>query len=305
MIKGTPTLEKSYLLKLANGQRWHIIPTEGVRRWVKRFARIVQLKACEPNGYPKLIFIQSESRKDWFRERTGSEAPDIFKGFPRGAWKSHNLRALTLWSHREVPDVICEMGTVKRHDLDIIRMWLALYPIYQRAQDSGGLPLHAALVERNGIGILLAAPGDTGKSTCCRRLPPPWRELCDDETLIVRYALKRYRGHPYPTWSNYLYQRSRRTWNVQRHIPVSAIFFLEQAKIDEAVPMGQGEAAAFTYQSAIQVCRRNWRNMGHYEERDLKERLFKNGCELAKAVPAFKLRVSPNGQFWNEMEKVL
>lgn len=305
MIKCTPNLEKGYCLRLANGQRWHIIPTEGVRRWVERLARIVQLQTCEPNGCPKLIFIHSESRREWCGGSIGSEMPDIFKGFPRGGWKSHDLRALILWSSPEVPDVICEMRPGGDHALEIIRMWLSLYPIYKRAQDSGGLPFHAALVERDGIGILLAAPGDTGKSTCCRRLPGQWHALCDDEALIVRDGQKQYLAHPFPTWSDYLWRRSERTWNVQRYIPVSAIFFLEQAKVDQAVPMGQGEAAAFTYQSAIQVCSRNWRNLDHKEERGLKESLFKNGCELAKAVPAFKLRVSPNGQFWNEMEKVL
>lgn len=305
MVKCAQNLQKGYRLSLANDQTWHILPTKGVSRWVERLARIVQLQNCEPNGYPKLIFIQAESRREWCGEGIGSEMQDIFKVLPRGGWKSHDLRALILWSHSEVPDVICEMRPGGDYTLEIIRMWLSLYPVYKRAQDSGGLPFHAALVERDGIGILLAAPGDTGKSTCCRRLPGQWHALCDDEALIVRNGQKQYLAHPFPTWSDYLGRRSKHTWNVQHHLPLSAIFFLEQAKAEKAVPMGQGEVAAFTYESAIQVCRRNWRNLDRNQERDLKRSLFENGCELAKVVPAFRLRVSLNGRFWNEMEKVL
>jgi hypothetical protein len=33
--------------------------------------------------------------------------------------------------------------------------------------------------------------------------------------------------------------------------------------------------------------------------------LFNNACELAKAVPAYILRVSLEGRFWEEMEKVI
>jgi hypothetical protein len=36
-----------------------------------------------------------------------------------------------------------------------------------------------------------------------------------------------------------------------------------------------------------------------------KTKLFENATELAKAVPAFRLQVSLEGRFWEEMEKVL
>jgi hypothetical protein len=37
----------------------------------------------------------------------------------------------------------------------------------------------------------------------------------------------------------------------------------------------------------------------------IKLRCFQNACELAKTIPAFSLRVSLGGRFWEEMERVL
>jgi SynChlorMet cassette protein ScmC len=184
-------------------------------------------------------------------------------------------------------------------------MRFSLYPIYQQVQDSGGLPLHAGLVEHNGKGVLLAGPKNAGKSTCCRRLPKPWYPLCDEETLIVKVNQERYLAHPFPTWSEYLAKRSEQTWNVHSHVPISSIFFLEQAGFDEAIPLGQGEASVFINQLATQVCCRYWNNLGHEDLRTRKTKLFENVTELAEAVPAFRLRVSLKGRFWEEMEKVL
>ena len=62
----------------------------------------------------------------------------------------------------------------------------------------GGLPFHATLLEYQGQGIILAAPGGTGKSTCSRRVPPPWRACCDDEVLVVEGPGRPLPGTPFP-----------------------------------------------------------------------------------------------------------
>jgi SynChlorMet cassette protein ScmC len=292
-------------IKLANGQGWYLVATEGISSWVKHLASIMQLNTCKPNGYPKLIFIKRESVKGRLGELTCVVRQNIMKDIPISDWKAYNLGSLQLWSHHDMPDVICEIGPGEGHELDIIRMYLSLHPIYQRVQSTGGLPIHAALIERNGIGVLFSAPGNTGKSTCCRRLPHSWRALCDDEALIVRDDNRKYFVHPFPTWSDYLYQRSEKTWNVQQRVPLSAIFFLEKAETNEVIPIGQGQAAIFINQSAAQVCQRSWINLDQQEERALREELFDNACELAKEIRAYKLRVSMSGRFWEKIEEVL
>ena len=294
-----------YRLRLANGQGWHIMATDGVRSWVEKMASIMELEPCDGNGEPKLIFTRIKKGKETRTEPTGGLDPKIRENFPRTGWNALKYPAIQIWSHLGIPDVICEIGHDQGHDLDILRMLLALYPIFERAQKSGALPLHAALLARNGIGVLLVASSDTGKSTCCRRLRSPWQPLCDDETLVVRDSQGRYLAHPLPTWSDYLWRGSKQTWHVEWHVPLSAIFFLEQAEIGEVVAVGQGEAAASITQSTMQVHQRNWNNQDVEDMRTLRTKLFENACELARSTPAFKLRVGLKGRFWEEIEKVL
>ena len=293
-----------YCIRLANGQGWHISATEELAAWAERLADIMQLSFCEPNGYPKLIFIRKKSRKNQYEKFLRRPEEDVTEGLSRWGWSVRDIYGIRFWSRPDVTDVICE---IERGDdnLDILMMRHSLYPIYQWAQDSGGLPLHAGLVERDGKGVLLAAPRNTGKSTCCHRIPKPWYALCDEETLIVRDDQIKYLAPPFPTWSDYLAGRPERTWNTQHHLPLFAIFFLKQAKADEVTPIGQGQAAVCVYRAALQVCYRNWLNLDREEIMMLKKKLFENACEVARSIPAFKLRVSLTGRFWEEIEKVL
>jgi SynChlorMet cassette protein ScmC len=293
---------KIYLLKLANGIGYQLTATGEAAEWLDKLASIMELNTCsKPNGYPKQIFIGNDSGGDLPYKRY----PGLNVDFPGEDWRLHDLKALQLWYHTHNHDVFCRFSEEEGCIPDIIRMWQALAPIYLRVKKAGGLPFHAGLAERKGQGILIAGHGDTGKSTCCRRLPHPWRALCDDETLIVRDSGNKYLAHPFPTWSDFLDQRSSPSWNVQQHIPLAAIFFLEQAEKDEVLPMREGNAAIKINQAAAEVCRRNWRNMTTKEERLAKTRVFENACELAKAIPAYKLCVSLTGRFWDEMERVI
>jgi SynChlorMet cassette protein ScmC len=265
----------------------------------------MQLPYSESDGYPRLIFMRKSLERDWWRDPVSRLTRTIAEDLPEKGWTAHDLRSLQLWAHDEVPDVICEMGDEEDHDLDIVRMWLALAPVYSKTLEAGGLPLHAALVERDGTAVLLLAPGGTGKSTCCRRILPPWKALCDDLTLMVVDRHKHYRVHPFPTWSNYLWKLSDTTWDIQHHLPLSALFFMEQGTTDEVIPVGKGLASVLATESAEQVYQAAWRNLLPEEERSLKEQVFENACALAGRIPAFRLRVSLEGRFWEEMEKVL
>lgn len=293
VVRSPSATDECYLLQLADGQGWEIVAARGVKSWVARLASIMHLDSNPPNGYPKLIFT---------RKREGM--PD-YRELPHTGWRPHDLTAVQLWYHPDVPDVICELGHAQDHETEIVRMWLALSPVYNRVLELGGLPFHAALVGKDGNGILLAAAGGIGKSTCCRRIPYPWKALCDDTTLVAMDTESMYRAHPFPTWSNYLWKRSEETWDVQKHLPLSAIFFLEQAATDEAIPVGKGQASVLITESATQICQTGWRNLAHDHEREIKEALFQNACTLATRIPVFRLRVSMHGQFWEKTERAL
>ena len=58
MVERIITRESGYGMRLADGQGWHIIPTEGVRSWVEKLALIMELKTSEPEGHSELIFIR-------------------------------------------------------------------------------------------------------------------------------------------------------------------------------------------------------------------------------------------------------
>ena len=122
---------------------------------------------------------------------------------------------------------------------------------------------------------------------------------------MVVDAHKQCRVHPFPTWSNYLWKLSDTTWDVQQHLPLSAIFFLEQGKTDEVISVGRGQASVRITESATQIYQATLRNLVNEEERAIKEKIFENACALANRIPAFRLRVSLEGRFWEQMEKVL
>jgi SynChlorMet cassette protein ScmC len=190
-------------------------------------------------------------------------------------------------------------------DYQFINMWYALLPIYYRSIYKRGLPFHSGLVEWNRRGIILAAAGGVGKSTCCRRLPDHWRTLSDDETLVVLDQQDIYRAHPFPTWGDYLNKRKEKTWNVEYSIPLAGIFFIRQSETDGVEPLGEGKAAILITESAMQVCEKFCRSLDKENKRRLRKNLFNNASEMAKKIPAYRLLVSRHGRFWKKMEQVL
>ncbi len=71
------------------------------------------------------------------------------------------------------------------------------------------------------------------------------------------------------------------------------------------MPVGEGQTAIFVNQCATDICGPGWAYLDREEVRALRKNLFDNACQLAKAIPVFILRFSPDGRFWEEMEKVL
>jgi SynChlorMet cassette protein ScmC len=209
-------------------------------------------------------------------------------------------------SHQGSDNLICNiMEEGGNPDLDIIRMWQALSPLSRRTWELGGLSLHAALIERNGRGYILAGHGGAGKSTCCRRIPSEWNVLCDDEILVVLDSKGRYLAHPLPTWSNYLTSGKNDaliSCKLERCVPIEGIFFLEQAKTDKVIRIGKGNASAFIAESALQAAQRNFDANCKNDNVLYRRKIFENSCAFAKKIPAFVLHVSLSGKFWEKIE---
>ena len=312
-------------LKLASGDRWRIVATEETSQWAEKFASILRLKNDAVEGDPEIILIKSSAGSpDFPRSLLNGKGNNL----PQSGWISYyNIN--TVWYHPEVDDVIIDvqarqerriLADTAREDYnhaelapegllrDYISMAMALFPVYRRAINSVGFPMHGAFVERDGKGVLLAAKGGTGKSTCCRRIPEPWQACSDDEALVTVDSNGHYEVHSFPTWSDLFFNNTNdnaRTWDVQHHVPLSAIFFLEQSKTDEAVPIGSGVAAGYTYLYATQGYTRSLLGMDHEGQKQENMKIFDDTCRMAKKVPAYMLKVSLTGRFWEEIDRVL
>jgi SynChlorMet cassette protein ScmC len=174
----------------------------------------------------------------------------------------------------------------------------------RRIQTRGGLLLHGALIEKDGEGIILAGPGGVGKSTAVRRIPFPWRPLCDDTTLVVCDSKGSYWAHPWPTWSNFLSGIEGGGCDVQHATALKSIFFLSQAEKDRVDPVdGTGRSACLLVESAEQS---SWPMTTYCQSKEestaLRQERFVNICALASKTPCYHLRLSLEGSFWEAIE---
>jgi SynChlorMet cassette protein ScmC len=287
-----------YTLSLADGTQWFMAGDTKLESWIDRLAVIMNLENGNADGSRRIDFFHRSK----INNPSGLEADLKESKHPYVACSAGGV-----WFSSMDPSshVTCEIDNGGQTAMEFINMSYSLYPIYHQNLLRGGLPLHSSLVELDGQGILLAGPGDTGKTTCCSRLPGNWRPLCDDETLIVFREQGDYFAHPFPTWSNFFWAKSEPTYDVQYATPASAVFFLEQYPADELVPMGQGESAAMISQSSVQMFERFLRKTDKETKSKHLSRIFLNACRIAKKIPAYKLRVSLNGRFWEKIEEAL
>jgi SynChlorMet cassette protein ScmC len=294
---------RGYCLYLSNGNKWWITGDGNSIEYVDKFASIMRLKECLSDDLPKLVFSRV------IDDQT-IDVPKLNSSIVRTTWSFHEYKFIHVWSNNNFHDVVCEFIENKTSKEKVeknkyLAMWASLKPVYLRSMRMGGLPFHAALVECAGRGILLAAKGGGGKTTCCRRLPDQWKILCDDENLVVLSKDEVYRVHPFPTWSDYIMRRAKSTWDVQYSVPFSGIFFIEQSENDEVIPLSVGQASVQMTRSVTQVLGKLWNNLPREEQKATMRDIFNNAFEMAKVVPAFRLRVSLDGRFWEEIEKVL
>jgi SynChlorMet cassette protein ScmC len=296
---------KGYCLHLSDENNWWVTGYEDGIKYANTFANVMNLKECSENGSPRLIFLESKEPRIAETKKNNIVSSELFQNFD-AEWKFFDIDLIRLWSHVNFDGIICEVMYQENDKTDkYLFLWLSLHAIHQRSIRTGGLPFHAGLVEFMGRGFLLAGQGGVGKSTSCRRLPSNWKPLCDDESLIVLDKSNVYHGHPFPTWSEYIQERSQKTWEVQHSVPLSAIFFLEQSEKDEVIPLSKEQSVILMTNSSKQVYDRSWRWIIKNNQTIIMKNIFNNAFEMAKVIPAYRLRVSLNGRFWEEIEKVI
>ena len=290
-------------LVLADGSRWFIAAgDEEAAAIVSRLADAMRLRLMNPSTtLPRIAAGTS---------RTGAVEPTDH-GMVRRLIvlvAAHNAEVSTPAGHAPLSiedDGVCVLPSIAYSEGLYVQLMQLSSILARAAQTRGGVLLHGALAEKDGIGVILAAPGGTGKSTASGRLAAPWRSLCDDATLVVPDALGNYWAHPWPTWSRFLWGGSGGTWDVQHAVPLKGVFFLSRALEDHVESIGPGHALSLLVESAQQASQLMGRGLATEETRALHLERFDNLCALARVVPAHLLHISLTGAFWEEIEQTL
>jgi len=197
--------------------------------------------------------------------------------------------------------LLCPCSHWGGHYVNLVRLALIFA---RKIQTNGGFLIHGALAERDGSGVILAAPGGTGKTTASNRLPAPWRSLCDDATLVVRDALGHYRAHPWPTWSGFI-DGPGGTWDVQHAVPLKGIFFLARSPEDRVEKIGSGRAVGMLVEAVKQASMSMEQWLSEEEIRTSHLERFDTICTLSGSIPSHILHLSLTGDFWDKIEREL
>lgn len=208
-------------------------------------------------------------------------------------------------SSRGIRTIRCHFDPVDDEDALSVQLSQLAWIIAHQVEHQGGLLLHGALAERDGKGVILAGPGDVGKTTASRRLPSPWRSLCDDMTLIVCDHGSKYWAHPWPTWSNFMFGGQGGSWTVHHAVPLQGLFFLQQAREARVEEAYKAEVACLLNEVTEQVSWSMFRHLRPEYQREHRLRRFETICTMARKVPAYRLSLEQTGAFWREIEKIL
>jgi len=289
---------RTYSLNIFEPYAIRISSEQSLASWLEKLASIMGLDSCENDEDCEskdaglIMFVNRDHECEYPFDRENSR------------WKSLCLKNLDIWRNDSSPDVYIELKR-NNESTKIINMNCSMLPVYDRAASCGGLPFHAGLVGLDGKGFLLAADGNTGKTTSCSRLPKYFSPMSDDETLVMKKEERSYAAHPFPTWSDHVWKRTDRTWTVNESVPLDAVFFIHQSEADELVPLGEGESAALISRSAGQVYEKFFWQVDGDTGGKTRKRLFTNACAFASSVRSYRLGVSLEGEFWKLIESVL
>lgn len=207
--------------------------------------------------------------------------------------------------HQEIPKIACRVGPFPNPDKLALQMARIVHIVVHNSEMRGGLLVHGALAEWNGMGVILAGPGGVGKSTAVGRLPRPWRALSDDATMIVKAQDGTYWAHPWPTWSRIRSGEANQSWDVQKAVRLKLICMLAQGNQDRLheLPYLQAISELVDIASQTFVILANGLDIGAI--RRINVLRFHNAATIAKLVPIFRLNFSLAGKFWKEIEKDL
>lgn len=166
---------------------------------------------------------------------------------------------------------------------------------------------HCALVEINGKGALICAPGGTGKSTCASRLPAPHRALAEDCALVMQSG-DDFIAQAMPAWSLVTSEHKKIeniSFDCTATVQLSGIFFLEQSSID-AVELLNCSIALGYINSTFNDHMRWFLNHFTLEAvKMLRMNIFNLAEQVNAILPVYRLSATIDGNFWDAMAEVM
>ncbi len=203
----------------------------------------------------------------------------------------------------ESEPILCEIEKADNQDLFYVQVERIARAVAGDIIRKGGALVHGGLCSLNGCGAIMAGQGSIGKSTASERLPAPWISHCDDSTLVISLGKSCFAAHPWPTWSRFYWGGDGGSWAVENRVPLSTIFFLGQAEKDSLEAVNPAGARSMLIDTIEHVTRPGrWKDL---EKQDFLLRCAENAAVIAAAVPAYRLKVSLTGQFWERMARVM
>jgi|GEM_PF-2289147 len=296
-----------YRLRLGNGDSWSISIAPGSEEFGEKFASLLGLDrdSSECDHTIQICPEYDEARTRLIESYSdGPSGNKVLNSPMKGFTGIYNPGTGNF-------TYLISSGIDEGGDADIIKIQLILSNIFLHVIKQGGLVLHGALLSHPVYGgVALLAPGGTGKSTCARRIVPPWTALCDDMILVVRTHSGSYSAHPLPTWSE-VYGRVNwdRTWPIESHVPMERLYFLQRGKNDKILTFDKVNVPLWLFESGMQALTwhlRNLQRLMDLDERtqsDLKALIFGNCCDIALHVPSHILKAAFGGQFWKHIEQ--
>ena len=225
----------------------------------------------------------------------------LAEGTPKKGWTVVGEETgIMTWLHQSTAETFVTFSPgLKGRAPIFVLPWPAI--LADLAARGGGI-FHGGLAVRDGRGLLFAAPPGGGKTTALSRLPSPWQVLADDATLVWP-AGDGFCASPLPTWS-VLTGRNPAiaaigTWRLAEQLPLAGILFLEKCAGLELARCQPIEVAPALYQ-ALSEHPRVVANRG-----PLRQNLFHTACELARAMPTWRLRLDRTAAYWILLDRCL
>jgi SynChlorMet cassette protein ScmC len=284
-------------LCLADGASWNIVAENSeAEPFVERLTKVMGLGSANGVGRELTIQIQKvEDLETEYASMPGSLRSLFIEALADYPWEEE-CRPLK----RPISCNFSPNGDEQKATLQLMHV-SSVFTV--DAMTRGGNLFHGALIERDGMGVILAGPGGAGKTTTCSRLPKPWRSLSDDLTLVVRDNSGRYWAHPWPTWSRFLDENVGGSWDVGVGVCLKAICYLSQSSELDLIPPGEGERVCLGMEAIEQANRALTRALNKESNFKLNNLCFRNLCQMVKGIPGYRLNLDLESPFWELIEE--